>query len=463
MKDLSVNKRLCRGSFRDPSGFLFWRNGALYRQINTCYQETYGLLKASALYDTLVKSGKLIPHEEVAIEPELPECAYTIIQPALIPFISYPYEWSFSQLKDAALLTLNIQEMALSHGMSLKDCSAYNVQFYQGKPIFIDTLSFEPYQEGLPWVAYRQFCQHFLGPLALMAYTDIRLQQLLRVYIDGIPLDFVGKLLPFSTKFRFSLLLHLHVHAASQRRFAGKSNKITARKNVSRRAMLGLIDSLKSAIRSLTWQPKGTEWADYYQDTNYSSTALHQKEEVVRTFLEKLSPESVWDLGANVGKFSRIASERQIPTIAFDIDPAAVERLYLESRKTSDSYLLPLLLDLTNPSPAIGWQNQERLSLQERAPADTVLALALIHHLAIGNNVPLDALAEFFSTLCRHLIIEFVPKTDSQVQRLLVTREDIFDAYTQSEFERCFDLYFTIEQSVAIRETDRKLYLMKRR
>ncbi len=285
-----------------------------------------------------------------------------------------------------------------------------------------------------------------------MAHTDIRLQQLLRVYIDGIPLDFVSKLLPFSTKFRFSLLLHLHVHAASQRRFADKSNKITARKNVSRRAMLGLIDSLKSAIRSLTWQPRGTEWADYYQDTNYSSTALHQKEEVVRTFLEKLSPESVWDLGANVGKFSRIASERQIPTIAFDVDPAAVERLYLESRKTSDSYLLPLLLDLTNPSPAIGWQNQERLSLQERAPADTVLALALIHHLAIGNNVPLDALAEFFSTLCRHLIIEFVPKTDSQVQRLLVTREDIFDAYTQSEFRRCFDLYFTIEQSVAIRK-----------
>jgi hypothetical protein len=463
MEGLSVNNGRCRSSFRDPSGFLFWRNGALYRQINTCYQETYGLLKASALYDTLVKSGKLIPHEEVAIEPELPERAYTIIQPALIPFISYPYEWSFSQLKDAALLTLNIQETALSHGMSLKDGSAYNVQFYQGKPIFLDTLSFEPYQEGLPWVAYRQFCQHFLGPLALMAYTDIRLQQLLRVHIDGIPLDLASKLLPFSTKFRFSLLLHLHLHAASQRRFAGKSNKITARKNVNRRAMLGLIDSLKSAIRSLTWQPRGTEWADYYQDTNYSPTALQHKEEIVRTFLETLSPESAWDLGANVGKFSRIASDLQIPTIAFDVDPAAVERLYLETRKTSDSYLQPLLLDLANPSPSIGWQNQERLSLQERASADTVLALALIHHLAISNNVPLDALAEFFSTLCRHLIIEFVPKTDSQVQRLLVTREDIFETYTQSEFERSFALYFTIEQSVMIQETDRKLYLMKKR
>jgi hypothetical protein len=359
------------------------------------------------------------------------------------------------------LLTLTIQEKALKCGMSLKDCSAYNVQFRQGKAIFIDTLSFERYNEGQPWVAYRQFCQHFLAPLALMAYTDVHLNQLFRVYIDGIPLDLASTLLPFRTTFRFSLLLHIHLHAKSSTHFAGKSVKTASRKGMSRQALQGLLDTLKSAVRSLKWQPKGTEWADYYQDTNYSSAAFQHKQDLIVTFLDDLAPKCVWDLGANVGIFSRIASERQIPTIAFDIDPSAVEKLYRETCAASDPYLLPLLLDLTNPSPAIGWGNQERLSLQERANADIIFALALIHHLVIGNNVPFEYVAKFFSTLCRFLIIEFVPKTDSQVQRLLVTRKDIFESYTRKEFERCFGRHFIIHKAIAIRESERQLYVME--
>jgi ribosomal protein L11 methylase PrmA len=230
---------------------------------------------------------------------------------------------------------------------------------------------------------------------------------------------------------------------------------------MSHQALQGLLDTLKSAVRSLKWQPKGTEWADYYHDTNYSSGAFQHKQELIAAFLDDLSPTCVWDLGANVGLFSRIASERQIPTIAFDIDPAAVEKLYIETRAKSDPYLFPLLLDLTNPSPAIGWCNQERMSLQERANADIVFALALIHHLVIGNNVPFNYVARFFSMLCRFLVIEFVPKTDSQVQRLLVTREDIFESYTQEEFERCFGRYFTIRKSAVIRESERRLYVME--
>src|SRR5687768_15426546 len=171
-------------SFRDPSGFLFSRDGVLYRQVNRRYEQGYARLMESGLYDRLVKAGLLIPHVEVDQAPAESDLSHKVIQPEHVPFISYPYEWSFSQLKDAALATLSIQRRSLKVGMSLKDASAYNIQFVRGKATLIDTLSFETYKEGQPWVAYRQFCQHFLAPLALMALKDVRLNQLLRVYIE---------------------------------------------------------------------------------------------------------------------------------------------------------------------------------------------------------------------------------------------------------------------------------------
>ena len=180
---MTVTSRVDSGSFRDSNGFVFWQDGALYRQVNTSYKDNYEHLMESGLYEVLVSGGLLLPHEEVNIQSSQPDLAYKVIRPELIPFISYPYEWCFSQLKDAALTTLEIQKTCLDFGMSLKDCSAYNIQFRKGKPVLIDTLSFEKYREGQPWVAYRQFCQHFLAPLALMSHKDIRLNQLLRVYI----------------------------------------------------------------------------------------------------------------------------------------------------------------------------------------------------------------------------------------------------------------------------------------
>jgi len=232
---------------------------------------------------------------------------------------------------------------------------------------------------------------------------------------------------------------------------------------MSRVGFLGLIDNLESAIKKLKWQPRGTEWADYYQNTNYSSGALHHKRQIVAEFLDKINPKSVWDFGANVGIFSRIASDRGIQTISFDIDPAAVEKNYLECIEENEANILPLLLDLINPSPGIGWQNQERTSLLERGPADAVFALALIHHLAISNNLPFDKIANFLNRICRSLIIEFVPKNDSQVQRLLSSREDIFPDYTQQAFESEFRKSFRIQESTKIRESERILYLMERR
>ena len=451
-------------SFRDPSGFLFTWQGSLYRQVNRAYSRNYDRLMDSGLYGKLVKAGLLIPHTEVAIDPPEPELAFKVIQPEPVPFISYPYEWSFGQLKDAALATLSIQKRALKAGLTLKDASAYNIQFYQAKPTLIDSLSFEIYQEGEPWVAYRQFCQHFLAPLALMAYRDVRLNQLLRVFLDGVPLDLASALLPVRTRYRLGLGTHLHLHARAQRRFAEVS-LVEARggRKMSQTALLGLIESLQSTVRSLQWKPTGTEWAGYYQDNNYTDGAFEHKQNLIREWLETIQPKTVWDLGANVGLFSREAASLGIYTLAFDIDPAAVERNYQQVKTEKQANLLPLVLDLTNPSPAVGWHNRERQSLLERGPAEAVLALALIHHLAIANNVPLDRLAQFFVDLGGWLIVEWIPKDDSQVQKLLRSRQDIFPGYTREAFEQSFGQFYEIQKVSAIRDSDRSVYLMKRK
>jgi hypothetical protein len=450
-------------SFRDPSGFLFSRGGVLYRQVNQKYEQEYARLMDSGLYEKLVKAGLLIPHVEVDQVPADPteDSAFKIIQPERVPFISYPYEWSFGQLKDAALATLSIQRRALKTGMSLKDASAYNIQFVRGKAMLIDTLSFEFYKEGQPWVAYRQFCQHFLAPLALMALKDIRLNQLLRVYIDGVPLDLASELLPSKTKFNFGLLTNIHLHASAQKKYSGTEVKSRAGTTFGKQAMIGLIDGLDSAVRKLDWKPNGTEWGNYYDITNYSDAAFEHKKQLVGEWAVRTKPKLIWDLGANNGVFSRVAGADGAYVISSDIDPAAVEQNYRQMKSEKNENLLPLLLDLTNPSPSIGWANEERDAFGARGPADMILALALIHHLAISNNVPLPQVADFFAQIGKWLVIEFVPKSDSQVQKLLVSREDIFPAYTREGFEDAFKQRFKICEAVHVRDAERVLYLME--
>ena len=448
-------------SFRDPSGFLFHHQGTLFRQVNRSYETDYNLLRDSGLYDLLIEKGLLIPHREVSLDLARSNDAVRILEPELVPFISYPYEWCFSQLKDAALVTLRIQRLALKKGMSLKDASAYNIQFHEGRPVLIDTLSFTAYQDGAPWVAYRQFCQHFLAPLALMALRDIRLGALLRSNIDGVPLDLAARLLPMRTRFSPGLLMHIHAHARSQKKHeARRSTGRTTR--VGKKALLGIIDSLKGTVAKLNWRPGGTEWGEYYDDTNYSESSLQTKKDLVGTMLDRTDSRTVWDVGANNGYFSQVASDRGLFTLAADIDPTAVEQNWRACRKGGRPHMLPLVMDLTNPSPALGWGHRERDSFLDRGPADTVIALALVHHLAISNNVPLDRLAEFFALAGRHLIIEFVPKTDSQVQRLLATREDVFPTYDLASFEQAFAGFFEILDKAVIEGSERTLFLMRR-
>jgi len=451
-------------SFRDPSGFLFVRDGVLYRQINEKYLPHYQRLM-DALYPKLVENQYLVAHEETAEAP-MTDSGRLVIRPDPIAYISYPYEWSFAQLKDAALLTLDIQSLALEHSMTLKDATGFNVQFAGNRPIFIDTLSFEILNEEVPWVAYRQFCQHFLAPLAVMAYKDVRARHLLKSFIDGIPLDLASNLLPRRSYFNYSVLAHVHLHANSQRRHQddGASGEVASSgPKVSLLRLQALVASLRRAISRLELPEKATEWGDYYDDTNYSDEGMSEKERLVHEMLadHAYSTDIVHDVGANTGRFSAIAARHGARVIAHDVDELAVHRHYSHLRD-SQVNITPLVLDVTNPTPAIGWRLAERTSFAERTSGGFVMALALVHHLAISNNLPLPMVAQFFAEIADKLIIEFVPKTDSQVRRLLATREDIFPNYTEEHFESAFAQQFQIVNRTPIADTHRTLYYMER-
>jgi hypothetical protein len=450
-------------SFRDPSGFLFERDGILYRQINPAYRDNYELLFSSNLYEELVAEALLIPHQEAILAGQNKESAYKIIKPEKIPFVSYPYEWCFSQMQDAALTTLHIQKIALSRGMTLKDASAYNVQYFKGKPIFIDTLSFELYQEGEPWTAYRQFCQHFLAPLALMSLKDIRLSQLLRIYIDGIPLSLASKLLPLRSWLYMGLATNIHIHAKMQKKYASQSIKTNPSARISKKGLLAIITGLEEIVRSLRNASKATEWGEYYRDIHYSGESFGAKKRIVSDLITQIKPRSVWDLGANEGLFSRLASSQGIDTISMDNDPATVENNYLTARNNHETCILPLLIDLSNPSSFCGWANRERRSLTARGPADLIISLALEHHLVIGNNIPFKQLAEYLAQLGCWLIIEYVPKNDPQVQRLLASRKDIFNEYDPLSFEHFFSQFYNIQGKYDIPDSQRVIYLMARK
>lgn len=451
-------------SFRDPSGFVFSRGGTLYRQVNRVFADEFAACSSSGLYDALIHDRLLVPHRAADLALALTPDAYAVIQPDRLPFISYPYEWCFGELKDAALLTLTVQARALEQGFVLRDSSAYNVQFVDGRPVFMDTLSFERYREGEPWVAYKQFCQHFLVPLLLMTSRDMRFGLLLREHLDGIPLDLGSAMLPRRSWANIPTLLHVHIHARAQRKYA--ETKVAAAvgtRKMAKSALVALIDNLRGAIERLKWRPDGTQWADYVDGTNYSDAATFAKHEIVRRYVRGFNPSVVWDMGANTGVYSRVAREVAPFVVSFDIDPAAVERNYRTVQSRGETGILPLVLDFTNPSPALGWAHAERMSLVERGPADVVMALALVHHLAISNNVPLEHVAAFLAQLGKNVIIEFVAKEDSQVERLLRNRPDIFPNYTKAGFEDAFQALFEINECEQVTDSKRWLYSMTAR
>ncbi len=448
-------------SFRDPSGIVFKEGGTIYRQINSCYAKQYIHLMHSGLYAALTGKKMLIEHEETDKNP-ITGRGILVIAPKQIPFISYPYEWAFSAFKEAALLSLRIHRKALDFGMVLKDASAYNIQFQSGRPVLIDTLSFDFYHDGEPWGAYGQFCRHFLAPLLLMRYVDLRLGRLMSLYIDGIPLDLASRLL--KGKGGLFTRQHIHWHSRSIASHTKEnSNTDSIRKiRIPKKNMIALIESMILFIEDLKLKDIDTRWSNYETTTSYSDTGAASKRELVEKYLKRIDPSNVWDFGANDGTYSRLALGLGSEVVAFDSDPAAIEINFNRAFEKKQR-LLSLYLDLTNPSPDIGFANRERTSIGERQRPDCIMMLAVIHHLAISDNVPLLKLSDWLSSLCRYLIIEFVPKEDPQVQKLLLGRADIFDDYTQECFENSFGTRFQLMHKDTINDSSRVLYLYERK
>ncbi len=443
-------------SFRDPAGFVFYREGELYRQINEVGTEDFASLIGSGLYDELTQQGFLVAHDEV---PTAATGAGRTIRPHRIPFICYPYEWCTSQLRDAALLTVDIQTAALQRGLSLKDATPFNIQFSGTQPIHIDTLSFEKTPaDGPPWVAYRQFCQQFLAPLALMTWRDPRLRTLLLQNLEGLPLDLACHLLPKRAFLNLHRWIHLWLHRQGDRSLR---SPVRALAPVSLQRRLALADSLRSAILSVPPRNVGSHWSAYEATRpSYSEQSRNTKERVVAEWLAQLAPKLVWDLGCNTGTFSRLAAAAGAYVIAADYDHDCIEALYRGVRGTNEGKrILPLVVDITNPTPALGWAEKERDSFLQRGPVDLSLALAVIHHWAFAGNVPLGRICDLLAQTARATIVEFVPKTDPMSQKLLAHRRDVFSGYSQASFEEALRRRGRIERTISIPGSDRSLYL----
>lgn len=448
-------------SFRDPSGFVFTDKGVVRRSILPVYFSQYKALKKSLFFDKLFKAGLLIPHKEISeSENEI------IIQPEQIPFITYPYEWSFNQYKEAALLTLKLQKYSLEHGFSLKDASAFNITFHKGKAIFIDTLSFDFYVDNTPWRAYKQFVTHFFGPLLLAKYHGTQSLKLMSNFIDGIPVKLLSSMLPPKTKLNPFLYSNIHLLA----KFEDKHNKsykgVSKTKFLSKKGQLNIITSLYDYIKKISLKEL-SEWGNYYDKINYSDAAFKEKAKIIESWVVDFNVKTLIDIGGNDGTFIRQLQQKIYLALVCDIDNNAVDFNQKTSKTNNEDYMLPFVLDVLNPSPAIGFNNKERQSFIERIQSlspDVTLVLAVIHHMTLSGNVPFDMSARFFASFSKRLIIEFPKREDSWVKRLLDTKGEFkahFDFYNINDFEDNYLKYFNIVEKIQIKDSHRVMYFLK--
>jgi hypothetical protein len=451
-------------SFRDHSGFLFWRGEELLRQVNADFQAEYELLHNSGLYEELVADGLLVAHEEVDPGLAATDDAIRVIRPERLPFISHPLEWCFSQLRAAAQLTIEVQTRAIGRGMTLRDATAYNVQFVGSRPVWIDTLSFGRYTEGSPWAAYGQFCAHFLAPLRVSSDVSPELRAMGIRHLNGFPLSLASRLLSPRSWLRFSDLFHIHLHARSVERHAGESDPNRIRKaTLSSRGMRNLVESLGDAVSSIRPPRERTHWARYEEEHGYGALGLESKRRLVEDLTSSLDPSLVWDLGSNAGMFSAPLAARGRTVVSMDLDHGAVELAFRRSREVGSEAWLPLWLDLLSPTPSHGWATRERQSMEDRGPADLVLVLALIHHLALTGNIALDPMARWLARISRSLLIEWVPADDPQARRLTVARGGPPPEYTIERFRSAFGGQFEVVREERVAETDRILFLLRSR
>jgi len=443
-------------SYRDPAGFVFTVDGVVYRQVNQSYARQYEQLINFGLYKKLTHESLLISHTEVDGPAQSSDHHLTLL-PVQLTRINYPGEWCPEQLKAAALLTLRIQQLAMDHGMTLKDATPFNIQFDKGRAIFIDTLSFDLYDPGRPWIAYRQFCECFLFPLYIHRYAQTGTAPIASAWPEGIPANLTARLLPFKSRWNAGAWLHVFLQNQISARQSTTAERIHS---FSPTKLTRLVGHLQSIISRMNTAPKKpSAWSNYYNETSLGQPYLEAKEQLFRQYLHQVRFTDALDLGCNDGRFAKILAETGVSVIAVDSDWSCIDSLYNQHLPN----ILPLCIDLTNPTPASGFANAERSSFTDRAASGMVTALALVHHLALRNNIPLPLIAAYFSRLTNQfLIIEFIPLSDEKAIELIARKETTTVGYDPEHFESAFNRHFRTERRELITGTDRILYLLKK-
>ena len=437
-------------SFRDPDSSLSYDSSYYYRRISLNYEKHYNHFIESGLKGKLLQEGFILPFDEIIVDSLEEGFTSRVLRTNILPFVSYPYEWSFSQYKEAALLTLKINQLALEYDMILKDASMFNVQFIGCKPVFIDLASFELYEEDTPWKAYYQFCKHFYGPLFIAAKKNIILPKLLQYFIDGIPLKEVVSLCSWYDFLNSGAFLHLYLHAKGE----GKIVEGTKVNKVAKKQLSNIFTHLDSAITNLTIKQKQTVWENYNQNNNYKTDSQQHKVEIIKGFLDVVDGKKALDIGANDGLYSQLLADKGMYTLVVDIDELSVDRAF----KRNHDLIHPVQMNLVNPTPAIGWNNSERKSFWDRCNVDVIQALAIVHHLVITHDINFDEIAKKLAQHTKYLIIEFVDPEDSQVQILLQNRPHRKKAYSQIILENEFFNYFKLNDKREIYGAKRILY-----
>ena len=452
------------GSFRDPNGQVVLRDGRVFRTVMPRAVADYEFVKKTGLAKALETQGLMVASIEVNGDHvgSLGDDATFILEHPKLPLISYPYEWSFSALKAAALTHLAIHLQALDYGATLSDASAYNIQFLGAKPIFIDRLSLIKYTEGDFWVGHKQFCEQFLNPLLLRSLFGIPHNPWYRGSQEGIPAEHLARLLPWRKKLSSNILKHVILPASFQKKAleknTEKSGNFLKGQSFPLASLRKMLTGLNSWIEELNPLDTGkTVWGNYAKNHSYSSEEVEQKRAFISKFVQSVQPKIVWDFGCNTGDYSVEALKAKTQmTIGFDFDQLALD-LAFSRAKEEDLHFLPLFLDAGNPAPNQGFGEQERQGLNARANADGLLALAFTHHLAIGRNVPLRQLLSWLLSLAPHGVIEFVPKSDPMIQEMLSLREDIFDGYTEENFLACVKESADIVERKVVSRSNRQL------
>jgi SAM-dependent methyltransferase len=460
-----TNPKFEPGSFRDRTSRVFYSAEAVLRGLSHKAVEHWEYLSSRTFFQRLMAEGKVVQTEYIddggRIGSALKGEWAAVLKHQTIPFISYPYEWSFGMLKDAALLQLELQLAALDEGMVLKDSSAFNFQWVGTCPVFIDIPSFEKLASGEPWVGYRQFCQMFLYPLFLQAYKGIPFQPWLRGSIDGIEPEHCNRLMSTRDLLRPGVLMHTCLQAKLQAKYGSTQQNIRERirtAGFNKELIKSNVKRLDKIVRGLSWMPAKSEWADYATNSSYIDIDRDMKVAFVRDVIALRPWNLVWDLGCNTGTFSRIAAENARYVVAMDADHLAVERLYQALKAEANDSILPLIINVADPSPSLGWRGLERKSLPERGQPDLTLCLALIHHMVISANIPLKEFVDWLASLGTSVVIEFITKEDPMVMKLLRNKEDIYIDYEIDYFERCLSEVFDVTGREIMTSGTRILY-----